>query len=167
MVAECSYEGCGLRFSDNYALDIHIRRKHTQEKPFKCDSCDYTAVCVNAVNTHKKIHNKPSFACELCDKVYTSKKCLINHIKKHDGVAEIKQKLFKCKYCDFETSVHAEKLEHSKLHIFTCGECKKIFKFRSPYAKHMDYHKRTNLLFDEICSKVKEGLERLNKSHQL
>ena len=42
--------------------------KHSGEKPFKCDLCDYSASNAHHVRTHKRKHSgeKP-FKCDQCD----------------------------------------------------------------------------------------------------
>lgn len=54
--------------------------KHTGEKPFKCELCDYSSADKCNLNRHMKKHNgEKSYRCEVCD--YSS--AYRSNIKQH------------------------------------------------------------------------------------
>lgn len=52
----CDYCGKKFRFQSN--LLIH-RRSHTEDKSYKCNSCDYTCFTASKLKRHLKVHNTP------------------------------------------------------------------------------------------------------------
>ena len=52
----CCYEDCAgaMRYYDSQALARHIRRKHTIEKPFKCNICNRRFMRPDYLKRHKK-----------------------------------------------------------------------------------------------------------------
>lgn len=52
---QCSWQGCMKTFREKKHLDVHVRI-HTDEKPLKCDLCDYRCRQRNALNWHMKKH---------------------------------------------------------------------------------------------------------------
>ena len=84
---------CGKGISA-FQLGIHMRR-HTGEKPHKCNYCDYRAVEKGIVNKHiKEVHAMEKHFCDLCGKNYKSKNSLRDHLKTHSDTPP-----FSCKEC--------------------------------------------------------------------
>ncbi|KAM0687023.1 hypothetical protein COBT_001745 [Conglomerata obtusa] len=56
----CMWEGCkryGEKQSNKYTLQAHVR-KHTNEKPYKCNKCTKKYTRSDALNKHLKHHQK-------------------------------------------------------------------------------------------------------------
>ena len=62
----------------------YIMRKHTSEKPFKCNQCNYACTSSGNLQEHMRKHTgeKP-FKCNRCDKSFKHKKSLTSHSQTH------------------------------------------------------------------------------------
>ncbi|XP_054167599.1 uncharacterized protein LOC128964968 [Oppia nitens] len=92
----CDWIGCDKRFCYSYLLLAHIRTKHTDERPIKCDECDKTFPTDFCQRVHKKkCHRNLKFKCRYngCDKEYKSRASLDDHHLRHEGLL---QKTFRC-----------------------------------------------------------------------
>lgn len=76
---------CDMTCPSNAALAQHFRYRHLNERPFKCNECDYAAVTKWDLNKHQsRMHSteQATYFCEECD--YT---CLtVNQMRKHARV---------------------------------------------------------------------------------
>ena len=81
---------------DRWSLENHIQTKHRDERPFKCDQCNYKAKAPAALRNHKAIHEGIIFRCEQCDFTDKAKYILNRHRRmQHENVT------FDCHFCSF------------------------------------------------------------------
>ena len=78
----CSY--CGMAFPEKHKLRDHMF-KHTGEKPFACDKCDYRAAKKYNLDVHKGTKHCDNavgrdYYCETCGKAFFTKSNLRGHI---------------------------------------------------------------------------------------
>ncbi|EKM81859.1 hypothetical protein AGABI1DRAFT_36172 [Agaricus bisporus var. burnettii JB137-S8] len=78
---------CLQNFSEAATLQQH-RRRHTQEKPYKCDfpGCGKSFAITGALTIHKRVHNgqKP-FKCTYCGRGFAESSNLSKHLRTHTG----------------------------------------------------------------------------------
>lgn len=110
---ECSYPGCGKRFSDRSNLMTHIR-KHTQEKPFTCRVCGRGFSHKSTLRDHEHAHTgEQPYRCDRCGKCFSQKSNLQRHTKIHTGKMP-----YKCPLCSktFNQSSNLKTHIHAKHH---------------------------------------------------
>ncbi|EIN09938.1 hypothetical protein PUNSTDRAFT_67138 [Punctularia strigosozonata HHB-11173 SS5] len=49
----CHYEFCGKAFVRKHDLTRHIKGKHTDDRPFECDTCHKTYSRKDELNQHR------------------------------------------------------------------------------------------------------------------
>lgn len=92
---------CGMVFKTRYLLQSHIA-KHSDEKKFKCDHCDYSTNDHNAIRRHKMRHNSGGhmYSCSYCDYTSIQSTTYRKHLERcHADVAS--NLLYKCSQCSF------------------------------------------------------------------
>lgn len=92
---------CGMIFKTRYLLQSHVA-KHSDEKRFKCSSCDFSCNDHNSMRRHKMRHNSEAhmYRCSYCDYTSIQSTSYRNHLERmHADVAN--NLLYKCSDCAF------------------------------------------------------------------
>ncbi|XP_053685132.1 uncharacterized protein LOC128734804 [Sabethes cyaneus] len=92
---------CGMLFKTRYLLISHVA-KHSDEKKFKCQNCDYSTNDHNAIRRHKMRHNSEAhmYRCSYCDYTSIQSTTYRKHLERmHADVAS--NLLYKCSQCAF------------------------------------------------------------------
>jgi KRAB domain-containing zinc finger protein len=153
---------CSKFFTKKSNKTIHIRRRHTFEKPFKCtySNCKKEFAASSDLKSHEIIHSseKP-FSCDFpnCKKTFARKSSVKIHKLSHN-----KEKPFKCSYpgClkNFKHKydlVHhiRERHGHSDEIKLKCTLCTKTFNRKEHLNKHQEIHESQGKTFDcHICN---------------
>lgn len=162
---------CGLPFSSNSRLNIHIRRKHSQETIRKlcCDLCDHRATVLNEirrhVNTHLPKELKQSFPCVDCGAILSSKGSLkVHRDSKHD--MKVPSIICFCGKSFRQKSVYSRHYQvlHKGIKAFKCKFCGKDFSGKS----HLNYHVKalhsvSTMITCEICGNRYKNEDTLKK----
>ncbi|XP_014679616.1 PREDICTED: zinc finger and BTB domain-containing protein 17-like [Priapulus caudatus] len=84
----CSWAGCAKTFREKKHLDVHVRI-HTDEKPLRCELCDYRCRQRNALNWHMKKHAAAAVALPLAEPVAHDVSMAMSHQQQPDPAAAL------------------------------------------------------------------------------
>lgn len=115
---------CQEKFVTINMLSIHLR-KHSGDKPYWCELCDYCCSQENKLKDHIKDKHarEKKYTCPLCQTKCATNSALDLHFRKHTG-----EKPYVCKICDFRSSHISNLKRHvQRMHIkdkkFSCHLC--------------------------------------------
>nr|CAI5835585.1 unnamed protein product [Callosobruchus analis] len=151
--SRCIY--CNNTFTSKLALDDHIVKKHpdfitaVSKKVHECTKCPYKTVITSHLKEHTLAkHPGRTFNCIYCDKTFTTKLALDDHIVKihPDFITSVSRTVHECTKCAYKTvSTH-----HLKKHIIvnhpdigdnrvtsTCIYCDKTFVRKETLDEHI------------------------------
>lgn len=162
---------CGLSFSSNSRLNIHIKRKHIKQvvRNITCDICGHRSSAVNEIRRHMLTHRpkdlKESFPCVDCGAVLSSKGSLkVHRDSKHSDMPSI---VCFCGKSFRQKSVYIRhhQVLHEGIKAFKCSFCLKEFSGKS----HLSYHVRnvhsvvTSVMSCERCGNQYKNEDTLKK----
>lgn len=154
---------CNRTFYNQKTLQDHIDGIHKKSKNYKCDFCHKLSTTASEHNRHVKYkHNnvpKVQVICNKCDKPFSSKPALNNHVKRlHTETSN----LMKCDVCNktvykFDLSKHKMTV-HEKKFAVRCKKCGK--EFLSP--KNLESHIKSihENIRDHICEFCNQSFSR-------
>ncbi|KAJ0183828.1 hypothetical protein K1T71_000251 [Dendrolimus kikuchii] len=150
----CLY--CGRSFSNSSNLIVHMRR-HTGEKPYKCDFCDKGFPRSSDLQCHRRSHTgeKPC-VCGVCGKGFSRSNKLSRHMRVHTG-----QRPYKCTYCEKAFSQSNDLTLHIRRHTgdrpYICEICGDRF----IQGTALQNHRRTHGHFSNASSEAQETIQTL------
>ncbi|XP_068202334.1 zinc finger protein Xfin-like [Palaemon carinicauda] len=130
---------CGKSFSTSGNYNTH-RRIHSGEKPYKCDVCDYKCSQSGRLLKHKRMHTgeKP-YQCDICGKYFANAESVKIHMRIHTG-----ERPFKCGNCGKtfinNSSLNQHMRDHIREEMFKCDMCNHKFRREHHLAKHRQFH---------------------------
>ncbi|XP_030759303.1 gastrula zinc finger protein XlCGF57.1-like [Sitophilus oryzae] len=150
---------CDKKYTEKGKLKFHLDAKHidsrskdAQKNLHKCSICSYQTPYITHLQRHQKIHLAPDerqlFACAHCDKKYTEKQRLKDHLGANhiDSRSKDAQKnLHKCSICGYQTPYISHFQRHQKIHLapderqlFACAHCDKKYTRKQKLKFHLD-----------------------------
>ncbi|KAL4659657.1 zinc finger protein 711-like [Arapaima gigas] len=140
---------CGKKFKSRGFLKRHMKNHpdHMFKKKYQCTDCDFTTNKKVSFHNHLESHKliiKSEKVPEFTE--YTRRYCEASPLSSNKLILRDKEpKLYKCKYCDYETAeqglLNRHLLAvHSKNFAHVCVECAKGFRHPSELKKHMRTH---------------------------
>ena len=142
---------CGVILSSALGLKMHIAQMHPEipgasefsaDKKWACQYCNKKFSTKAYLIVHHKIHRgeKP-FKCQLCEYRAVSK----DSVKKHAERAHGQMKMLSCNLCDKTFSYYSHKkshmLRHYNLKPFNCNLCPRSFLLKRHLTDHLRLHK--------------------------
>jgi KRAB domain-containing zinc finger protein len=156
---ECSV--CEKTFCMNAHLARHLHIQHPEVTPFKCTSCDKAFSQKWALNNHLRSHcEEKKFRCDECEKKFITQRRLDAHLICHRG-----EKPFRCLYCEKVFRTKAHMTLHVRIHTgekpFQCSYCGKCFISNGELTLHTRVHTGEKPFKCSFCDKAFSGSCRL------
>ena len=146
-------------FDEDESLQKHMRSKHvdgSKKKKFACTECEYSCDHKGDYQKHLVSHTKvKAHKCDTCDKSFTLKSSLTNHIK----TVHTKESKHECQICK-KVFTEAGSLRrhvksvHDKIRSYVCTECDKTFTQSGHLKTHMRTHTKEKPYQCTFCDKT-------------
>lgn len=164
---------CDLKFRQKLQLKKHRIIKHTGQYPLSCSQCQKGFLNTKSLNRHKRIHDfvrcsdcdeqlpnwsklvihrrryhqpAPTFTCDLCDKKFTRRPNLREHMKLHSMSAEV----YQCHYENCAKFYTAKRNLYSHIRSkhegkrFICDYCNQQKTTKQKLGQHILSHINPN-----------------------
>lgn len=154
---------CGKGFVIKEYCEIHVRRYHTNEKPYQCDQCDAKYPSRLQLSEHKIAKHgggRPEqiFTCQICKKKFKGSSSYKYHMRTHELPLEVRKK-FKCEDCNAAFIRKPALVKHVKRHQgefeeFECHLCGKKLITAHGLVLHLVVHSGEKNHVCEFCGKA-------------
>lgn len=115
-----------------------LRHSDPEGRPFKCTQCDKSYSIKKTLADHiRQVHQNIRYACEVCQKQFVSRDVLRVHKKLHSNEQH------RCQHCGQTFLQRVYLLKHMAVHEqkrFTCEDCGKTFRFKELMKQHARIH---------------------------
>ncbi|XP_023721839.1 zinc finger protein 2 isoform X2 [Cryptotermes secundus] len=159
-------EFCGACYQNISQLEVH-QRLHTNEKPFKCETCSISFHFKKELQRHKSSNHKQikSLTCAVCNKTCPNRNAMWRHEKIHTDDRNVL--CYLCgKVLSNPQSMRVHLRTHSNDRPCSCPTCGKSFKDNTSVSKHMLMHSTSKNFACDICGRAFYS-KALVKQHKL
>ncbi|XP_073823764.1 uncharacterized protein [Musca autumnalis] len=137
----CYVVCCNLKHFNRTMLFDHLNF-HIDPEYFKCKICEKVFTNRTGLNNHMKFHEPRRFTCDQCNKKFVTKQGLQHHILRHIPESERK---FPCTECGrlYASQVllnHHRKFTHESTNLRDCEICGETVRYSYNFARHMATH---------------------------
>lgn len=115
---------------EKHLIEMHGKPKKT----YPCTECDKVFQQNSQLYFHFKVTHTDDLKCKYCDKRFTARSILNEHLAMHEG-----KKDFVCTVCDKRFCYYRSLKVHMKLHdglSFPCTACHHLFSTKTGLARH-------------------------------
>ncbi|XP_051169079.1 protein suppressor of hairy wing-like isoform X2 [Leptopilina boulardi] len=165
---------CDASFRDKKSLDKHKYTTHSTNKVYKCERCDKYFSRSYHLNRHKLqsgCHGElqTTFSCQVCNKEFTRKDNLREHLRSHAGNQKRQKK--QCSQCPKEFYTTQQLIIHERMHTgekpINCDLCDKSFNSTLAMKKHRRVHTGEKPYECKFCKKRFAARETLNRHQRI
>lgn len=162
----CPY--CAFTTLADYKLKAHIVRRHTVDKPFKCNHCTYATTEKTALAKHIRTHTKERpYVCETCGFHAPTLSSLWRHRRSHTG-----EKPFECEQCGQQYAdskrLRDHMYKHNNVKPFMCHMCGYTCRRKDNLQTHLHKIHKTEDKKDDGAPRLRAPpLPRLGKAKKV
>ena len=135
---------CIKSYNKEALLQTHLELVHkieTGRQLFSCEICKKGYYCRKTLKRHMTSHTDDKSKCHTCQKVFTFKSTLVQHLKSGKCAEKLKRnKCAICKLC-FPSAAklrsHGE-AAHNSSRNWTCNQCNKSYTVKQALTKHVE-----------------------------
>lgn len=133
---------CHKAFATKYQLATHTRSVHSDEDYEICTICTKSFKTKNRFQKHMMQHEgtwQRNFQCTTCGKLFYENRALQKHQERHDTQIHV------CTICQHQsvnrqTLLHHIERNHTKVKVYKCPVCEKLFKRKESLKNHWAAH---------------------------
>lgn len=148
---------CGRDFQKRNPYNEHMEAhmSNASDGSYECETCKQAFTNMRQYRLHMKIHTFSSkiWTCKECNKSYSSKNLLEEHINMHTG-----ERPYKCPHCVKDFASKYTLTSHMKIHYdrkrpFECKICGKSFFSNQNLTQHERTHSGIKEFECDVCNK--------------
>jgi KRAB domain-containing zinc finger protein len=109
----CICDICGHTSVNESQMRIH-KARHSNERPFKCQSCPAAFKLDHMLKSHQIIHKEKEFECDICGKKFRNYHSIRLHMAVHADITDVRR--FTCELCGKSTVSGTALTRHLKIH---------------------------------------------------
>lgn len=157
---KCDYDFCEYETTRVFQLQVHVKGKHQNERPFSCPNCEKTFKQKDKVERHiKSVHlQTKSFICD-CGKSFNRKDDMVRHnnvvhlgekyryTRKEENkvlsYSTLNGSIIECAHCSYACD-RSDRMKkhfltvHQNERPFSCDKCDKTFKVKDKRDLHVN-----------------------------